>query len=74
MYAIICDEEENPMHVAMNDVEEGNLRELKVEYAWHVMQMHDLIFKLPDKRKKKYAPFCLNRVGPNGGVLARLEP
>ena len=53
----MCDEEENAMYVAMNDVEEGNSRELKVEYAWYVMQMHDLKFKLQDKRKEKYAPF-----------------
>ena len=66
MYATMCDEEENAMHVAMNDMEEGNSRELKVEYAWHVMQMHDLKFKLQDKRKKKYAPLCLSKVGPSG--------
>ena len=35
MYAIMCDEEENAIHVAINDVEEGHSRELKVEYAWH---------------------------------------
>ena len=58
--------EVNAMYVAMNDVKEEDTWGQKIEYAWYVIQMHDLKFILQDKKKKKNAPLCPRKVGPSG--------
>ena len=74
MYAIMYDIEVNAMPIVMNDVEDKSSWEVKIEYACHVIQMHDLKFILQDKKMEKCAPLCPCKVGPSDWVFLRSKP